>query len=255
MWAMKMANLILASLLLLTLLCTKVQSFQNLQSQLSLKVRRSVASMIAENEFSSYSNYIRYLSSIAQLPKGFSVGTTGFLFEPFEVANKYLKMNLTLILADKPTSSYAAMFTSNQFCGGPVIVGKKRTRNSGSLQAIIVNNKISNVCPGGVQDGGESDSETVCEGLAKAFGLSSKDLVLPSSTGIIGWRLPVNAITSAIPELTSNIQSNSMLPAAIGIMTTDRYPKLRAFRGTGWSIVGIAKGAGMIGLFTVRTNL
>jgi len=51
--------------------------------------------------------------------------------------------------------------------------------------------------------------------------------VLPSSTGIIGWRLPVAAITGeGIPLAAKNLQKNSILPAAIGITTTDRYPKV-----------------------------
>jgi glutamate N-acetyltransferase/amino-acid N-acetyltransferase len=92
------------------------------------------------------------------------------------------------------------------------------------------------------------DSERVCEGVAKAFSLKSKDLVLPSSTGIIGWRLPVDALVNAMPKLIPTLQSESILPAALGITTTDRYPKVRSrvAKSKAWSVVGIAKGAGMI---------
>lgn len=80
------------------------------------------------------------------------------------------------------------------------------------------------------------------------LGFASKDLVVPSSTGIIGWRLPIDAIEANLPKAVSNLQSNSMLPAALGITTTDRYAKLRRYdsKDKKWSIVGIAKGAGMI---------
>lgn len=71
-------------------------------------------------------------------------------------------MNLTLILVDEPTDSFAAAFTSNKFPGGPVLVGKKRIVESKFLQAIVINNKISNVCPGG----GVSDGDSV---IAKVF--------------------------------------------------------------------------------------
>ena len=203
--------------------------------------------MAAGLGFSSQSSYLQYLQSISHLPQGFSVGSARFPFRPFEV-DKELAMNLTVIVADKPSSSFAAMFTSNQFPGGPILVGRERMKTSQQIQAIVVNNKISNVCPGRVSDRGVGDSERVCEGVASTFALPSKDLVLPSSTGIIGWRLPVDAIVGAMPLLKSSLQSESILPAAVGITTTDRYPKVRSViaKNSKWRVVGIAKGAGMI---------
>lgn len=197
--------------------------------------------------FNSQASYLQYLQGVSKLPQGFSVGSARFPFRPFEV-DKELPMNLTVILADKPSSTFAAMFTSNQFPGGPILVGKERIKTSQQLQAIVVNNKISNVCPGRVSDRGVGDSERVCEGIASTFTLASKDIVLPSSTGIIGWRLPVDAMIGAMPLLKSTLQSESILPAALGITTTDRYPKVRstAAKSGKWRVVGIAKGAGMI---------
>lgn len=198
--------------------------------------------------FTSSDQYIDHLNTVSQLPQGFSVGATRFLFTPFEVTNKQLPMNLTIIALDKPSDSFAAVFTSNRFPGGPVLVGKDRLKDSKEISAIVINNKISNVCPGGLGDRGYSDSDSICQFVASNLGLSSKSAVFPSSTGIIGWRLPVDAIQRAVPSLLQTIQKKSVLPAALGIMTTDRYPKVRSYRSKqGWSIVGIAKGAGMIG--------
>ena len=113
-------------------------------------------------------------------------------------------------------------------------------KSSKFLQAVVVNNKISNVCPGGVADGGAGDSERMCQVVANCLKLSSKDLVVPSSTGIIGWRLPVEAIEANLPKAAATLQSDSMLPAALGITTTDRYAKLRRYdsKDKRWSIVG-----------------
>ena len=178
---------------------------------------------------------------------------TRFFFQPAEVQNKVLPMNLTLILVYEPTDSFAAALTSNKFPGGPVLVGKKRIVESKFLQAVVINNKISNVCPGGgVSDGGFSDSQSICDSVASTLNLPTADLVFPSSTGIIGWRLPIQAMKDAMPDAARNLQRQSILPAAKGITTTDRYPKIRVASGTvsgtgdKWSIVGIAKGAGMI---------
>lgn len=132
--------------------------------------------------FINQKEYIDYLQTISKLPEGFSVGNSRFNFKPFEV-DKTLPMNVTIIMADKPTSSFAAMFTSNQFPGGPIIVGKERLKSSEFLQAIVVNNKISNVCPGGSPDRGAGDSEAICESAAITLNLGSKSMVLPSSTG------------------------------------------------------------------------
>lgn len=126
-----------------------------------------------------------------------------------------------------------------------MVLGRKRLANGGPLGAIVINNKVSNVCSGG---NGVLDAEQVCESVAKSLKLESKELVIPSSTGIIGWRLPVKELSeNIVPNAVSNLQTVSALNAAQAIMTTDRFPKVRSRTlSNGARIVGIAKGAGMI---------
>jgi glutamate N-acetyltransferase/amino-acid N-acetyltransferase len=155
-------------------------------------------------------------------------------------APKPAKMTLTLIALDQPTADFAAMFTRNAFPGAPIIVGRKRL-NEPTLGAIVVNNKVSNVCaPGGVET-----SEQICAATAKLLGLAPGQ-VLPSSTGVIGWGLPVDAIVGALPQAAAALAAGSVQPAAEGIVTTDLYPKVRRATVGAGSVVGIAKGAGMI---------
>ena len=132
-----------------------------------------------------------------------------------------------------------------KFPGAPIKVGKKRIAKGGPLQALVINNKVSNVCSGG---DGEADAEMVCEAVAEGLGLSSSSMVFPSSTGVIGWRLPAKELAEdVIPEAIKNLQTKSVLNAAEAIMTTDRYPKVRSKTlSNGARIVAIAKGAGMI---------
>ena len=156
-------------------------------------------------------------------------------------------MTVTLIALDEPTASFAAMFTTNAFPGAPVVVGRARVAAAdGALQAVVVNNKISNVC----SPTGEADSERVCAGAAAALGLAGGGArVFPCSTGIIGWRLPADELVAALPTAARALQRESVLPAARGICTTDLYPKVRSAavpHSGGGSIVGIAKGAGMV---------
>jgi glutamate N-acetyltransferase/amino-acid N-acetyltransferase len=149
-------------------------------------------------------------------------------------------MNLTLLALDRPTPDFAAAFTRNAFPGAPVILGRRRLAEP-ALGAVLVNNKVSNVCaPGGVET-----SERLCAALAGHLGFRPEE-ILPSSTGVIGWRLPVEAMLGALPAAVGTLQSASILPAALGIMTTDLYPKIRRVEVGGGAIVGIAKGAGMI---------
>jgi glutamate N-acetyltransferase/amino-acid N-acetyltransferase len=189
--------------------------------------------------FSSRDAHLAWLATQAALPAGFRVGTTRLDFVPRE-APKPAKMTLTLIALDRPTADFAAVFTRNAVPGAPVIVGRQRLAEP-ALGAIIVNNKISNVCaPEGV-----AAAEQVCAATARLLGLAPTQ-VLPCSTGVIGWGLPVGEMTAALPQAVTALAAGSVLPAAEGIVTTDLYPKVRRAAVGGGSIVGIAKGAGMI---------
>jgi glutamate N-acetyltransferase/amino-acid N-acetyltransferase len=189
--------------------------------------------------FRSREEHRAWLEGQSRLPAGFRVGTTRLDFVPVEVP-KPARMNLALIAADEPTPSFAAKFTRNAFPGAPVIVGRNRLGDP-RLAAFVVNNKVSNVCaPGGVEA-----AEEVAAAAAALLGVGPRE-VLPSSTGVIGWRLPVKEMVEALPRAIAALQRQSVLPAAEAIMTTDLYPKIRRAAVGEGSIVGIAKGAGMI---------
>jgi glutamate N-acetyltransferase / amino-acid N-acetyltransferase len=189
--------------------------------------------------FADRDTHRAWLATQATLPAGFRAGTASFDFIPRE-APMPARMTLTLLALDRPTADFAAMFTRNAFPGAPVLVGRKRL-NEPALGAIVINNKISNVCaPGGIEA-----AEHVSAATARLLGLPATQ-VLPCSTGVIGWSLPVETMVAALPQAVAALEPRSILPAAEGIMTTDLYPKIRrATTGRG-SIVGIAKGAGMI---------
>jgi len=203
--------------------------------------------------FDNLEEYTAYISGDrSALPLGFATGTASGTFVPVEAPSmgKLPIKGTVLYLTEGPTDSWAAVFTKNKFPGSPVKVGRARLSSGGPIQAIVVNNKVSNVCSGG---DGEADSELVCDAVASALGLGEggKDagkLVLPSSTGVIGWRLPAKELAEdVVPKAVANLQSESAHDAARDIMTTDRYPKLRSKTlSNGARLVGIAKGAGMI---------
>ncbi len=180
-----------------------------------------------------------WLREQSDLPAGFRVGSATFRFVAEEVQRE-TEMRLSLLVLDEPSEAFAAMFTQNAFCGDAIHVGRERLAYD-SLGAVVVNNKIANVAA----PGGREAAESICSAVGAALGFDASQ-VLPSSTGVIGWCLPVNAMTAAIPHAVEHLQSQSILPMARAIMTTDLYPKVRRRDLEGGSIVGIAKGAGMV---------
>jgi glutamate N-acetyltransferase/amino-acid N-acetyltransferase len=189
--------------------------------------------------FSSRAAHRAWLETQCRLPLGFRVGTSRLEFTPVE-APRPARMALTIIAVDAPTSSFAAKFTRNAFPGAPVIVGRDRLSGP-RLAAWVVNNKVSNVCaPGGVEA-----AQEVAAAAARLLGVEGRE-VFPSSTGVIGWRLPVKSMIEALPGAVAALQAESVLPAAEAILTTDLYPKVRRAAVGEGAIVGIAKGAGMI---------
>jgi glutamate N-acetyltransferase/amino-acid N-acetyltransferase len=189
--------------------------------------------------FESRAAHRAWLASQAALPLGFRAGVCRLEFVPVEVP-KPSRMNLTLIALDRPAAAFGARFTRNAFPGAPVLLGRRRLGEA-ALGAIIVNNKVSNVCaPGGVEA-----AERVAGAAARLLGLRAEE-VLPASTGVIGWQLPVDGMIAALPDAVAALQAASVLPAAEAVMTTDLYPKIRRAAVGEGSIVGFAKGAGMI---------
>jgi glutamate N-acetyltransferase / amino-acid N-acetyltransferase len=191
--------------------------------------------------YASESDYLKELQKRSVLPDGFRCATGSIEFFPKERrVSKALPMNLALILLDEPSPDFGAVFTKNRFPGAPVLIGRRRL-TEGEIRGVLVNNKISNVCT----QRGEDDAQTLLAALAGHLGAKPESF-FPASTGIIGWDLPRREMEEALPRLVAGLDSKSILPVARAIMTTDAFPKVRrALVGTG-SIVGIAKGAGMI---------
>jgi glutamate N-acetyltransferase/amino-acid N-acetyltransferase len=189
--------------------------------------------------FSSRAEHRAWLLSQAALPAGFRAGVARFEFVPRELPRP-AAMNLALVALDRPTPAFAARYTRNAFPGAPVTIGRRRLLGP-EVSALLVNNKISNVCA----EGGVEAAERVCAKVGQLLGVAP-EAVLPHSTGVIGWQLPVEKMLLALPSAVANLQPDSVLPAAEAILTTDLYPKVRRAEVGEGSLVGFAKGAGMI---------
>jgi glutamate N-acetyltransferase/amino-acid N-acetyltransferase len=191
--------------------------------------------------YDSESEYIETLEKRSILPPGFLCSTTSVEFIPKEKpALSPYKMNLSLIVADRETEYYSALFTRNRFPGAPVIIGKQRLGRK-TIKGILINNKISNVCT----PGGAETAQKLLDEMGRILGAEG-DAFFPASTGIIGWKLPFDEMKKALPILSENLQPRTILPVARAIMTTDSYPKVRSGKVENGTITAIAKGAGMI---------
>ncbi|MBN1649126.1 MAG: bifunctional ornithine acetyltransferase/N-acetylglutamate synthase [Spirochaetales bacterium] len=191
--------------------------------------------------FRSEEEYIREINKRAVLPAGFRTGASELTFFPSEKkTDKPYKMNISALVLDEPTDSFAAVFTRNRFPGVPVILGKRMLERP-FCRGIFCNNRIANVCA----PEGESRALDVLNVFSSLAGGNAADY-FNASTGVIGWGLPVAEMRHAVPALVGALQKDSIFPLARAIMTTDSFVKVRSAGFDGARITATAKGAGMI---------
>jgi glutamate N-acetyltransferase/amino-acid N-acetyltransferase len=169
----------------------------------------------------------------------------GFRFSAVEAAiKKPGRKDLALIFSEVPARA-AAVFTTNKVKAAPLLLSMERIKG-GTAQALLVNSGNANACTG--EQGMQTALET-SRLVAAGLGISDKEVQV-SSTGVIGVPMPTERITNSIPALLDGLSVGTFADLANAIMTTDTFPKLEAkngqARGVGYTIAGIAKGAGMI---------
>jgi glutamate N-acetyltransferase/amino-acid N-acetyltransferase len=154
------------------------------------------------------------------------------------------KRDLALIVSDTEAAA-AAVYTTNLVKGAPILVTQEHLRD-GRARAVIVNSGIANTCNG---EAGVADARRMCALAAGALGIRAEDVVV-ASTGVIGQRLPMDVIESALPALAADLSEEGGERALEAIMTTDTRPKQAAVEfslgGRTVRIGAMAKGSGMI---------
>lgn len=166
-----------------------------------------------------------------------------FLAAGWHCGIKAEALDFGVLYSQRPCTA-AAVFTRNNYPGQPVLVGREHTAN-GQLQTIIVNSGNANVATGA--DGLALARES-CRVAGDALGLDA-ELVLPSSTGVIGRPIPRDRLLGACAEIRTRLDADGadFMAFATAICTTDAAPKLRARElQSGVRLLGVAKGAGMI---------
>lgn len=172
-------------------------------------------------------------------------GVPGFRFAGVACGIKQSGRTDLALIASEGLAAAAAVFTKNRIKSPSVTAGAQHVRG-GQLQAVVVNSGNANACTG---PGGLLDAEAMCAETGRNLGIDARR-VLPSSTGIIGVRLPMDKVARGIADAASALSPDALQDAARAIMTTDNGPKIAAATcrvgGRTVHIAGIAKGAGMI---------
>jgi glutamate N-acetyltransferase/amino-acid N-acetyltransferase len=166
--------------------------------------------------------------------------------------------DLALVVNTGPDYAAAGVFTTNRVKAAPVL-WSKQVLSDGKLRAVILNSGGANACTGpeGFADTHRT-AELVADALRRAeqAEIGAVDIAV-CSTGLIGVRLPMDKLAPAIDDLVPLLSRGGGQAAAEAILTTDSVPKQTSYADEGWSIGGMAKGAGMLapGLATMLVVL
>jgi glutamate N-acetyltransferase/amino-acid N-acetyltransferase len=146
-----------------------------------------------------------------------------------------------------PLKNVAAVFTSNR-CKANPILWSQQVMADPQVEAIVLNSGGAN-CYTGAR--GFQTTHATAEAVAERLGVSAGD-VLVCSTGLIGDQLDLDKLKTGVWDSGLSVLSDAGsseqagIDAAHAIMTTDSVPKMSVVAGAGYTIGGMAKGAGML---------
>lgn len=149
--------------------------------------------------------------------------------------------DIAVVVNDGPDRHAAAVFTTNRVEAAPV-TWSRQVVVDGRADAVVLNSGGANACTG---TQGFQDTHATAEHTADALGVSAGDVVV-CSTGLIGELLPMDRLTAGVTAAAGDLSAEGGADAAAAIMTTDTVPKTATALRDGWSVGGMAKGAGML---------
>jgi len=155
--------------------------------------------------------------------------------------------DVALVINDGPSTAAAGVFTTNRVKAAPVLWSQQVLRG-GQVRAVVLNSGGANACTGAP---GFQDTHRTAEHLAAALTrVGSVPVgageVAVCSTGLIGERLPMDRLLPGVDAAVAALDADGGAAAAEAIMTTDTRPKTATVAGAGWTVGGMAKGAGML---------
>jgi glutamate N-acetyltransferase / amino-acid N-acetyltransferase len=149
--------------------------------------------------------------------------------------------DIAVVVNQGPSSAAAAVFTSNRCKANPVLWSEQAIRG-GSAVAVAINSGGANCYTGA--EGFRTTHETA-ETVANALGVGAVDVQV-CSTGLIGLLNDRDALLSGVRSALDAQSPDGGEAAATAIMTTDSVSKQAVTQRDGWTVGGMAKGAGML---------
>ncbi len=149
--------------------------------------------------------------------------------------------DLALVVNDGPRHDSASVFTANRCKANPVLWSQEVVKD-GTVRAVVLNSGGAN-CYTGAE--GFQTTHAVAERVADGLGIGSVDVVV-CSTGLIGLANDRQVLLDGVDGALGSLADDGGDDAAQAIMTTDSVSKQVVVEGAGWSIGGMAKGAGML---------
>lgn len=149
--------------------------------------------------------------------------------------------DLALVVNRGPLQNAAAVFTGNRAKANPIIWSQQVIAD-GTVSAIVLNSGGANCFTG---PEGFQTTHLTAEAVGEALDVSAGD-VLVCSTGLIGDQLDRTKLLPGVAAAAAALSADGGQDAARAIMTTDSVPKTAVRERDGWTIGGMAKGAGML---------
>ena len=161
--------------------------------------------------------------------------------------------DLALVVNNGPRRAAAGVFTSNRVKAAPVL-WSEQVLKGGEVTAVVLNSGGANACTG---PKGFQDTHATAEKAAEVLAGHSAGEVAVASTGLIGVLLPMDKLLPGIEKAAAELSEHGGEKAAIAIKTTDTVHKTAVVTKDGWTVGGMAKGAGMLapGLATMLVVL
>ncbi|MFH9661400.1 bifunctional glutamate N-acetyltransferase/amino-acid acetyltransferase ArgJ [Streptomyces sp. NPDC017248] len=160
--------------------------------------------------------------------------------------------DLALVVNNGPRRAAAGVFTSNRVKAAPVLWSEQVLR-SGQVSAVVLNSGGANACTG---PQGFQDTHATAEKAAEVLGRGAIEVAV-CSTGLIGVLLPMDKVLKGVETAAAALSEHGGEKAALAIKTTDTVHKTAVVSRDGWTVGGMAKGAGMLapGLATMLVVL
>ncbi|WP_425836018.1 bifunctional glutamate N-acetyltransferase/amino-acid acetyltransferase ArgJ [Streptomyces fractus] len=160
--------------------------------------------------------------------------------------------DLALVVNRGPRLAAAGVFTSNRVKAAPVL-WSEQVLKGGVVSAVVLNSGGANACTG---PKGFQDTHATAEKVAEVLEVNAGDVAV-ASTGLIGELLPMDKVLPGVETAAAQLSEHGGEKAAIAIKTTDSVHKTAVHQGEGWTVGGMAKGAGMLapGLATMLVVL